>query len=317
MIATIYLAGGCFWGLEAYLGAIPAVVSTRVGFANGTTGTPTYAQVCTGATGHAETVEVRYDPAAMPLDDLLYLFFEVIDPTSLNAQGHDVGTQYRTGIFYTDPVDQPVIASAVAEIQARYDRPVVTQIGPLLNFSPAEDDHQRYLDKHPDGYCHIPRTTIAAVAKKAALVPQIRTLNPTQYDVTQHEATETPFGNEYDHCFEPGIYVDVVSGQPLFVSSDKYDSGCGWPAFSRPIDPDSLTTRADHSLGRVRTEVRAAGSDSHLGHVFADGPSERGGLRYCINSAALRFVPLAEMAAQGYGDYTGLVAETEGKREQA
>ena len=307
-MSCIYLAGGCFWGLEAYVRAIPGVNSTRVGYANGSTEAPTYQQVCTSATGHAETVEVNYDRDVISLDDLLFLFFEVIDPTQVDAQGPDIGPQYRSGVYYTDEADREIALAVVAEVQHRFGTPVVTEVVPLTCFYPAEDDHQLYLTKNPQGYCHIPRSTIAAVATKAALVKQIRGLTSLQYAVTQHEATEPPFDNEFDHQFEPGIYVDIVSGQPLFVSSQKYDSGCGWPAFSRPISDDLLDTRVDHRLTRVRTEVRSRSSDSHLGHVFTDGPADQGGLRYCINSAALRFVPLADMESEGYSEFINLVS---------
>ncbi|MDR2975335.1 MAG: peptide-methionine (S)-S-oxide reductase MsrA [Propionibacteriaceae bacterium] len=311
MMKTIWLAGGCFWGLEAYLRAIPGVVSTRVGYANRSPDAPaevTYEQVCGGLTGYAETVEATYDPDVISLDDLLFLFFEAIDPTTLDSQGNDHGTQYRSGVFWVDEADRPVIERALAELASRWAKPVVTQGTRLTSFVEAEEYHQSYLDKNPTGYCHISGSLIANVAKKAGLVSQIRSLTPQQYAVTQHEDTERAFDNDYDETFEPGIYVDVVSGQPLFMSSDKYDSGCGWPAFSRPINDALLTRRADYRVaGRPRTEVRASGSDSHLGHVFTDGPDDLGGLRYCINSAALRFVPLAEMERQGYGEFAALI----------
>ena len=306
--AWIYLAGGCFWGLEAYVRTIPGVISTRVGYANGTTSNPTYGEVCTGLTGHAETVEVTYDSWRLSLADLLYLFFDVIDPTRTDGQGPDIGNQYRSGIYYTDQRDRAVVEASLAKVQEHYSLPVRTEATALRCFFVAEESHQSYLEKNPDGYCHIPRTTIANVPKKLALLPQIRGLLPLQYEVTQHEATEPPFDNEFDDFFEPGIYVDVLTGQPLFASSDKYQSGCGWPAFTRPVSDTVIETRPDHKMSRPRVEVRSAWSDSHLGHVFADGPEDRGGLRYCINSAALKFVPLAEMADQGYAQYVPLVA---------
>jgi peptide methionine sulfoxide reductase msrA/msrB len=298
----IWLAGGCFWGIDKYLGLIPGVIRTVVGYANGSTPQPTYEEVCGGRTGHAETVAVTYDSERLDLGDLLALFLDVIDPTSLNQQGNDVGPQYRSGIFYEDPADRAVAEAVLAEAQARLMARIVVELAPLTQFWPAEDYHQDYLLRQPQGYCHISPAAFASVAHKAAHIRQIRALTPLQYAVTQHAATEPPFRNEYDEWTEPGVYVDVVSGQPLFTSTDKFDAGCGWPAFARPIDRDTLVERVDRKLGRPRTEVRAQASDSHLGHVFSDGPAESGGLRYCINSAALRFVPLSDMEEQGYGD---------------
>jgi peptide methionine sulfoxide reductase msrA/msrB len=299
---TIYLAGGCFWGVEKYVGLIPGVVRTRVGYANGLTERPTYEAVCSQTTGHAETVEVTYDADRLALDDLLFLFFEVIDPTSLNRQGNDHGTQYRTGIFWTDPADQAVAEAALAELRQRIATQVVVEAQPLTRFWPAEDYHQHYLDRNPGGYCHIPAASFRDVAARLVQARRLRELTPEQYAVTQRDATEPPFANEYYDHFEPGVYVDVVTGQPLFLSSDKFESGCGWPAFARPVDPGVVAERPDHKLTRPRTEVRALLSNAHLGHVFEDGPDYLGGLRYCINSAALRFVPVSEMPTQGYGD---------------
>jgi peptide methionine sulfoxide reductase msrA/msrB len=307
---TIYLAGGCFWGVEKYVGSIPGVIRTRVGYANGSTERPTYEAVCSQTTGHAETVEVTYDSDRLALDDLLFLFFEIIDPTSLNRQGNDHGTQYRTGIYWTDPADHLVVEAALAELRDRIATQVVVEAKPLTHFWPAEDYHQQYLDRNPGGYCHVPAASFQDIPARLARARRIRALSPEQYAVTQRDATEPPFANEYFDQFEPGIYVDIVTGQPLFSSSDKFESGCGWPAFARPIDASLVVQRPDHKLIRPRTEVRARLSDSHLGHVFEDGPEYLGGLRYCINSAALRFVPLADMEAQGYGDLVSRIAVT-------
>ncbi|MBD5246620.1 MAG: peptide-methionine (S)-S-oxide reductase MsrA [Barnesiella sp.] len=316
MDKKIYLAGGCFWGTEHLMALVPGVVATQVGYANSNVEFPTYEMVCSGETGAAETVEVTYDAEQVGLSDLLTLYFRSIDPTSVNRQGGDRGTQYRTGIYYTDNADLPVIEAVVATVARRYSTPLAVEVGRLRNFYPAEEYHQDYLVKNPGGYCHVKRELFAEArnltrrtpADKAALRAR---LTPLQWEVTQCGATERPFDNEYDHEFRPGIYVDITDGTPLFVSSRKYNSGCGWPAFTRPITDDRITEHPDTSFGRRRTEVRSASSGAHLGHVFPDGPQSDGGLRYCINSAALRFIPYSEMGAQGYADYLPLITDTE------
>lgn len=318
----IYLAGGCFWGTEHFLKLVPGVLKTEVGFANSIVPNPSYKLVCTGTTDAAETVEVVYDADSVSLPYLLDLYFKTIDPTSLNRQGHDEGTQYRTGIYYTDPADKPVIENAVAQLQLNYSEPLVVEVEPLKNFYPAEDYHQDYLDKHPGGYCHLD-PSLFELAKKAkmkkatsAATPEFtkkskeelkQTLTPLQYEVTQNSATERPYTNEYNNEHRKGIYVDITTGEPLFVSSDKFDSGCGWPAFSRPISDSLIKEVTDTSHGMVRTEVRSKLGDAHLGHVFPDGPRETGGLRYCINSASLRFIPLDQMSDLGYASYLPLL----------
>jgi peptide methionine sulfoxide reductase msrA/msrB len=263
--------------------------------------------VCTGETGFVETVELVYDEGSLSLASLLMLFFEIIDPLSLNRQGNDRGTQYRTGVYYVDEEDVPIIETSMSDLQQHLPAPVVVETKPLASFYSAEDYHQDYLDKNPGGYCHIDPKKFVSVAKRLALLPKIEQLTPLQYEVTQHSATEPPFANEYYDTFECGIYVDVITGEPLFISADKFESGCGWPSFSKPIDRVLVAESLDRSLGMLRTEVRAAGSNAHLGHVFTDGPEDRGGLRYCINSASLRFVPERDMEAQGYGALLGLL----------
>lgn len=314
-MAEIYLAGGCFWGMEKYIAAIRGVCATEVGYANGRTERPSYEQVCRENTGHAETVRVEYDPAQVPLEFLLNLYFDAIDPTSLNRQGHDVGTQYRTGVYYTDGADLPAIEREFEKLRARCSKPLAVEVKPLENFYPAEEYHQKYLEKNPGGYCHLPqsmfvraaeaRVNSAAYAKpdEAALRG---VLTPMQYEVTQRAATEPPFRNEYFDRYGPGIYVDVTTGEPLFASCAKFESGCGWPSFSHPIDPNVIKERRDLSHGMIRTEVRSRVGDAHLGHVFDDGPREKGGLRYCINSASLRFIPMQEMEKEGYGNFLDL-----------
>ena len=312
MIKTIYLAGGCFWGTAHLFSLVPGVSETVAGYANSIVPEPTYKEVCTGRTEAAETVKVVYDDDTVGLTDLIKLYFRSIDPLTLNRQGNDVGTQYRTGIYYTDDADRPVIEAQLAGLQRRYKEPLAIEFGPLENFYPAEEYHQEYLYKNPDGYCHVnPVLFKEAKEMKTKSTREMEALRqrltPLQWEVTQHGATERPFVNEYDHEFRPGIYVDITDGTPLFVSSDKFDSGCGWPAFSRPIDDSLLQELQDNSYGMNRIEVKASKSDSHLGHVFPDGPKETGGLRYCINSASLRFIPLADMAKEGYASYIPLV----------
>ena len=315
----IYLAGGCFWGTEHFLKLIDGVETTQVGYANGNIANPTYKQVCTGTTDFAETVKVQYDPVKVDLAFLIDLYFKTIDPTSENKQCNDRGTQYRTGIYYTDPEDLSVIQETVHRLAATYTRPLAVEIKPLENFYPAEEYHQDYLDKNPGGYCHIHPELFdlarkAKMPKKSAPVyskpddAALRSkLTPEQYAVTQKNATEPAFHNDYWDEHRPGIYVDITTGEPLFVSTDKFDSGCGWPSFSKPIDRKLIQEKTDTSHGMVRTEVRSAAGDAHLGHVFTDGPADKGGLRYCINSASLRFIPKDKMKAEGYGDYIDLV----------
>lgn len=314
----IYLAGGCFWGTEHFMALINGVTATQAGYANSVVENPSYKEVCTGRTHAAETVKVAYDADVVDLTTLLNLYFETIDPTSVNRQGGDVGTQYRTGIYYTDPADHSVIAKAVEQLQAKFAEPIAIEVLPLTNFFPAEDYHQQYLVKNPTGYCHIPPSLFALARNsgkkssrwvKPSTAELQRKLTPLQYAVTQQSATEPPFDNEYHAESRPGIYVDITSGQPLFASVDKFESRCGWPAFTKPIADDIVTERPDTSHGMTRTEVRAAGSNSHLGHVFPDGPVAAGGKRYCINSAALRFIPDYKMADEGYADYLPLIGE--------
>ncbi len=303
----IYFAGGCIWGTEHFFSLVPVVVETEAGYANSKVATPSYKEVCTGKTGAAETVRVVYNPGSVDVEKLVGLFMLTIDPTSINRQGNDIGTQYRTGIYYTDAATGAEVAKALQPYRQRYGRNFAVETGMLENFYPAEDFHQSYLDKNPQGYCHInPRLFEVARTggRDAGNDRQLRRrLTPVQYAVTQENATEPPFRNEYWDEHRKGIYVDVVDGTPLFSSSDKFDSGCGWPSFTRPIDQQSVKEQRDLSHGLDRTEVRSTDSNSHLGHVFPDGPRDAGGLRYCINSASLRFIPLENMEKEGYGEY--------------
>lgn len=300
-IKEIYLAGGCFWGTEKYLSLIKGIIETEVGYANGKTENPKYEDVCYRDTGHAETVKVKYDKSIISLEKILDLYYETINPVSVNRQGGDSGTQYRTGIYYTDFSDRSIILKSIEELSKNYKSPIAIEVKELENYYKAEEYHQKYLDKNPNGYCHI-GTDKFKKARTANL-----NLTKMQYEVTQNSATEPPFSNEYYDNFKEGIYVDIVSGEPLFVSTDKFESGCGWPAFSKPIEESILKEVKDITYGMVRTEVRTKNSDSHLGHVFNDGPKEMGGLRYCINSASLKFIPKEEMEKEGYGKFLGLL----------
>lgn len=324
--SEIYFAGGCFWGTEHFMKQIDGVTNTRVGYANGKMSikNPTYEQVCNDNTGFAETVEVSYDPRQADLKLLIELFFKTIDPTSINRQGNDIGSQYRTGIYYTNTDDLPIIKETVEALAKNYTKPIVVKIQPLSNFYPAEDYHQDYLDKHPDGYCHISpdlfdfarkankgKASNKPVSQKKFQKPDDQTLRSKltaeQYAVTQQNATERAFKNEYWNEKREGIYVDITTGEPLFISTDKFDSGCGWPSFSKPIDKSLVMEKTDLSHGMKRIEIRSKTGDAHLGHVFNDGPADKGGLRYCINSASLRFIPKAKMEEEGYADYLPLL----------
>lgn len=325
--SDIYFAGGCFWGTEHFMKQINGVTSTQAGYANGKESikNPSYEQVCNDNTGFAETVKVSYNPQEADLKLLIELFFKTIDPTSLNRQGNDRGSQYRTGIYYTDKADLPVIEETVNALAKNYSKPVVVEVKPLINFYQAEDFHQDYLDKHPDGYCHI-SPDLFDFARKANMRGKTvdtnseekkfqkpgdavlrSTLTAEQYAVTQQNATERAFKNEYWNENRKGIYVDITTGEPLFISTDKFDSGCGWPSFSKPIDKKLIMEKTDHSHGMKRTEVRSKTGDAHLGHVFEDGPIAKGGLRYCINSASLKFIPQEKMKEEGYADYLYLL----------
>lgn len=317
-LSEIYFAGGCFWGTEHFMKQIRGVKRTEVGYANGHTENPTYKQVCTGNTGFAETVKVVYDPREVDLNLLLDLYFKTIDPTSLNKQGGDQGSQYRTGIYYTNKSDLPIIEAAIKKLAREYPKPIVVEVEPLSNFYEAEDYHQDYLDKNVGGYCHInpalfeyARNANKPMGKKTYTKPDDATLRSTltdeQYAVTQKNATEHPYENPYWNEFREGIYVDITTGEPLFVSTDKFESGCGWPSFSKPIRKDLIKENMDTSHGMKRIEVRSNTGDAHLGHVFNDGPKEKGGLRYCINSASLRFIPKEKMKNEGYGEYLYLL----------
>lgn len=309
----IYLAGGCFWGVEGYFRRIDGIEDVKVGYANGKTEEANYQNL--KITEHAETVKIIYREQEIDLETILEHYFRIIDPTSLDQQGHDKGRQYRTGIYYTDEKDLPVIQEFYQSVERLYQERLMVEVEKLQHFILAEDYHQDYLGKNPNGYCHIPLhlafeplVKIQSYVKKSKVELE-KDLTELQYLVTQKAATELAYENEYWSQAEEGIYVDITTGEPLFSSKDKFDSGCGWPSFSKAFSSGVLRYYHDESHGMKRIEVKSRIGDAHLGHVFEDGPKKLGGLRYCINSASLCFIPLEKMEEEGYGEYVKYIAK--------
>lgn len=364
---VIYLAGGCFWGVENYFKKLPGVYETEVGYANGKTDDTSYENVA--STDHAETVKICYDKSIISLEEILLHYFRIIDPLSVNRQGNDIGRQYRTGVYYeddsasaqspnsatdfgsaqspnsttdsasaqsfnsasdtasandfnsasdaasandpssaSDSDSDPKIIDKIFAYEEDLHGPIAVEKSALKNFIKAEDYHQDYLDKNPGGYCHID-ISLSSKPLFSENYPMPsddklrQILDRTAYNVMRKSDTEAPGSSPLNEEFRPGIYVDKITGEPLFCSVDKFNAGCGWPSFSKPITTGKLTEHVDTSHMMVRTEVVSKNSNSHLGHVFDDGPIEKGGLRYCINGAALRFIPYEKMDEEGYGDY--------------
>lgn len=306
-------AGGCFWCMVKPFDKYNGVLKVVSGYTGGHVENPTYEQVCTDTTGHIEAIQITYDEDIISYDELLEIYWRQIDPTDEGGQFNDRGHKYKTVIFYHDENQKEVAIKSKEKLQSSNifeGKTIVTEIIPATVFYEAEDYHQEYYKKNPNHYnmYFIGSGRYLFTKEKWDFNNYNReklkeTLTPIQFEVTQNDGTEPAFNNEYYNNKEEGIYVDIVSGEVLFSSKDKFDSGCGWPSFTKPIKQNSIMEKSDFKHNMYRIEVRSTKANSHLGHVFDDGPEETGGLRYCINSASLKFIPKEKMEEEGYGEY--------------
>ena len=306
-------AGGCFWCMVSPFDELPGIKGVISGYTGGHKANPTYEEVCTDTTGHYEAVQISFDSAVMSYQKLLDLFWQQIDPTDAAGQFNDRGLSYRTAIFFHSEEQRILAETSKAKLaeSGRFKKPIVTAVLPAGPFYKAEEKHQHYYKRNPFHYNLYKEGSgrakfIRENWKRQKSDEELRKeLTPIQYEVTRKNATEPPFQNEYWNHTEEGIYVDIILGEPLFSSIDKYDAGCGWPSFTKPLRRTELEEKFDTSHGMRRIEVRAKASDAHLGHVFDDGPGPDRA-RYCINSAALRFVPKNKLQEKGYGEFLSL-----------
>lgn len=334
-LAVATFAGGCFWCVESGFEKVPGVHEAISGYTGGDEKDPTYDQVSSGRTGHTEAVQVHYDPNEISYEGLLEAYWRIFDPTDGTGSFYDRGSQYRPAIFYHDEAQRLAAETSRNQLEesGRFDKPIATKIEPFKTFYQAEDYHQNYYKENPLRYAfytsgsgrtdfvekawgkdlevdwstYKPMNANTSTARwsKPSDAELRERLTPLQYKVTQEDGTERAFDNEYWDEKGEGLYVDIVTGEPLFSSTDKFKSGTGWPSFTKPIAASFVTTDTDYKLIYPRTEVRSRIGDSHLGHVFDDGPAPTG-KRYCINSAALRFVPRTELKTQGYEEFLSL-----------
>lgn len=309
-------AGGCFWCMFKPFSQYEGIEKIVAGYTGGYVKNPTYEQVCLESTGHLEAIQLTYEDEIVNYEDLLNVYWKQIDPTDNGGQFNDRGNRYKTAIFYHDEYQRDIAMKSKQKLQESeiFEEEIATRILPVEKFYIAEEYHQDYYKKNPmhyemyfkgSGRYDFIKNFWDKNNKERENLKKI--LTSIQFEVTQNDQTEPPFDNEYWDNKEEGIYVDIISGEALFTSKDKFDSGCGWPSFTKPVSEKVIIEKSDFSHGMYRTEARTTKSNSHLGHVFDDGPKEHGGLRYCINSASLKFIPKNKMEEEGYSDYIKLL----------